>query len=119
MWGTWHASLHVDHFKFKWIQRPGIKVDVDSAATLNSYILSDLEAVTPTKKDRDYHNISPYPNAFAYGHVACNATLSESDCAACLTSANASMFASCSSRIGARCVLYDCNVRYEQYPFSD
>ncbi|KAK1292264.1 hypothetical protein QJS10_CPB17g01896 [Acorus calamus] len=97
----------------------GVYTSGDPFGASLSYILSDLEAVTPTKKDRDYRNISPYPNAFAYGHAACNAILSESDCAACLTSANASMFASCDMRIGARCVLYDCNVRYEQYPFND
>ncbi|KAI8574551.1 hypothetical protein RHMOL_Rhmol01G0363400 [Rhododendron molle] len=36
-----------------------------------AYVLSELEAVTPTRQGCDYYNISPCPNAFAYGHARC------------------------------------------------
>ncbi|GKU86615.1 hypothetical protein SLEP1_g1117 [Rubroshorea leprosula] len=84
-----------------------------------AYVLADLETVTPTRKGYDYYNISPYPNAFAYGHCACNKNLTSSDCATCLAAAKTNMFSTCQSRIGARSILYDCTIRYEQYPFSD
>ncbi|KAL8548371.1 hypothetical protein ACS0TY_007620 [Phlomoides rotata] len=83
------------------------------------YVLAELESVTPTRHGYDFHNISPYPNAFAYGHAACNQTLTTSDCAACLASAKTAMLGSCAGRIGGRSVLYDCTLRYEQYPFDD
>ncbi|GLU03511.1 hypothetical protein SLE2022_207050 [Rubroshorea leprosula] len=91
----------------------------DPFAISLAYVLTDLETVTPTRKGYDYFNISPYPNAFAYGHGACNQNLTSSDCTACLAAAKTSMFGTCQSRIGARSVLYDCTIRYEQYPFSD
>ncbi|XP_068663037.1 antifungal protein ginkbilobin-like protein [Aristolochia californica] len=83
------------------------------------YVLDDLEAFAPPAEDRDYYNISPFPITFAYGHARCVATLSNSDCKACLKSARETMLATCVSSIGARAVLYDCNIRYEQYPFTD
>ncbi|KAK4407123.1 hypothetical protein Sango_0293300 [Sesamum angolense] len=49
-----------------------------------AYVLAELEGVTPARQGYDFRNISPYPNAFAYGHAACNQTLTSSDCAACL-----------------------------------
>lgn len=84
-----------------------------------AYVLSELEAVTPTRHGYDYHNVSPYPNAFSYGHAACNANLTSPDCSTCLGAAKTAMFATCVSRIGARAVLFDCTIRYEQYPFDD
>ncbi|KAJ9187649.1 hypothetical protein P3X46_003078 [Hevea brasiliensis] len=84
-----------------------------------SYVVEELQTVTPTSKNYDYYNISPYPNAFAYGHAACNQNLTSSDCATCLDAAKTTMFSACQSRIGARSVLQDCTIRYEQYPFSD
>lgn len=84
-----------------------------------SYVLDDLQASTPSSKDHDYYNISPFPNAFAYGHAACNANLTATDCATCLSSARTTMLNTCVSRIGARVVLYDCAIRYEQYPFTN
>ncbi|KAJ9171946.1 hypothetical protein P3X46_015242 [Hevea brasiliensis] len=84
-----------------------------------SYVVEELEIVTPTSKNYDYYNISPYPNAFAYGHAACNRNLTTSDCTTCLGAAKTTMFSTCQSRIGARSVLYDCTIRYEQYPFTD
>ncbi|KAL4352577.1 hypothetical protein GQ457_06G029400 [Hibiscus cannabinus] len=44
----------------------------DPFATSLAYVLEDLEAVTLKREDHDYFNISLYPNAFAYGHAACN-----------------------------------------------
>lgn len=40
----------------------------DPFATSLAYVLAELEDVTPSRKDYNYYNISPYPNAFAYGH---------------------------------------------------
>ncbi|KAL5792953.1 hypothetical protein ACOSP7_001547 [Xanthoceras sorbifolium] len=97
----------------------GMYTSGDPFAISLAYVLGDLETVTPTSKGFDYYNISPYPNAFAYGHAACNQNLTSSDCTTCLGAANTEMFASCPSRIGARSVLYDCTIRYEQYPFDD
>ncbi|KAM7527172.1 hypothetical protein LguiB_030582 [Lonicera macranthoides] len=84
-----------------------------------AYVIADLEKSTPSSRGYDYHNISPYPNAFAYGHGACNKNLTSLDCGICLGAAKTAMFGSCDSRIGARSVLYDCTIRYEQYPFDD
>ncbi|KAK4482264.1 hypothetical protein RD792_009415 [Penstemon davidsonii] len=91
----------------------------DSFAISLSYVILELENVTPFHKGYDFHNISPYPNAFAYGHAACNQTLTGSDCATCLGSAKIALLDTCEDRIGARSVLYDCVIRYEQYPFND
>ncbi|KAL2320937.1 hypothetical protein Fmac_029906 [Flemingia macrophylla] len=85
-----------------------------------SYILGDLEKETPTQKNYDYNNISPYPNAFAYGHAFCNLNLTSSDCKTCLRATKTALFSTCQTpRIGARSVLHDCAIRYEQYPFDD
>lgn len=84
-----------------------------------SYILNDIETTTPTYKNYFYYNISPYPNAFAYGHAYCNTNLTTPDCTTCLAAAKIAMLGTCQSRIGARGVLHDCSVRYEQYPFTD
>ncbi|XP_039129539.1 antifungal protein ginkbilobin-like protein [Dioscorea cayenensis subsp. rotundata] len=82
-----------------------------------SYVLSDLKTETPSTKTYSYYNISPFPNAFAYGHAACSANLTAVDCGACLGAAIQVMNSSCFMRIGARSTLSDCNIRYEQYPF--
>ncbi|PIN25876.1 hypothetical protein CDL12_01393 [Handroanthus impetiginosus] len=84
-----------------------------------AYVLAELESATPTRQGYDFHNVSPYPNAFAYGHAACNQTLTRSDCASCLAAAKTAVLDGCNGRIGARSVLYDCTIRYEQYPFDD
>ncbi|KAL2535633.1 Antifungal protein ginkbilobin-2 [Forsythia ovata] len=91
----------------------------DPFAISLAYVLAELVSSTPTRKGYDFYNISPYPNAFAFGHAACSANLTRLDCAACLGAANTTMLGSCDGRIGARAVLYDCSVRYEQYPFDD
>ncbi|XP_028762201.1 antifungal protein ginkbilobin-like protein [Neltuma alba] len=83
------------------------------------YVLQQLETVTSTRRNYDYSNISPYPNAFAYGHAACNTNLTTWDCNSCLAAAKTALFAPCQSRIGARSLLRDCALRYEQYPFDD
>uniref|UniRef100_A0A2P2QWA2 Gnk2-homologous domain-containing protein n=1 Tax=Rhizophora mucronata TaxID=61149 RepID=A0A2P2QWA2_RHIMU len=84
-----------------------------------TYVLDDLETGTPTSKNYDYHNISPYPNAFAYGHATCDRNLSGSDCNTCVGSAKSRVLAHCQSRIGGRATLQDCKIRYEQYPFTE
>lgn len=73
----------------------------------------------PTRQGYDYYNISPYPNAFAYGHADCNTSLTSPDCRTCLGAAKTSLLGTCVSQIGARPVLFDCTFRYEQYPFDD
>ncbi|KAK9281453.1 hypothetical protein L1049_004355 [Liquidambar formosana] len=91
----------------------------DPFGTSLAYVVAELEAVTPTRKDYDYYNISPYPNAFAYGHATCTKNLTSPDCTTCLAAADTTMFGACEKRIGARSVLHDCTIRYEQYPFSE
>ncbi|KAI5680298.1 hypothetical protein M9H77_01525 [Catharanthus roseus] len=97
----------------------GVYFNGDPFATSLAYIISELQSVTPYYQGYDYRNISPYPNAFAYGHASCNHNLTASDCAACLVAAKSAMLGACDSRIGADCVLVDCSMRYEQYPFSN
>lgn len=97
----------------------GVYAQGDPFAASLAYVVQELEAETPSRKGYDYYNISPYPDAFAYGHSTCSFNLTSTDCSACLTAAKAAMFGTCQSRIGARSVLYDCSIRYEQYPFVD
>ncbi|KAF7804759.1 antifungal protein ginkbilobin-like protein [Senna tora] len=91
----------------------------DPFAISLAYVVQELEAVTPTRKGYVYFNISPYSNAFAYGHAACNPNLTSSDCKTCLALAKTAIFGTCQNRIGARVVLHDCTIRYEQYPLDD
>ena len=97
----------------------GVYSQGDPFATSLNYVVAELESVTATHKNYDYYNISPYPNAFAYGHATCNQNLTSSDCTTCLSASKTAMFGTCQTRIGARAVLYDCKIRYEQYPFTD
>nr|XP_007144624.1 hypothetical protein PHAVU_007G171000g [Phaseolus vulgaris]ESW16618.1 hypothetical protein PHAVU_007G171000g [Phaseolus vulgaris] len=83
----------------------------DPFAVSLSYVVGELETDTPTQKNYDYYNISPYPNSFAYGHAACNLNLTTSDCKTCLGVAKTAMFNACPKRIGARSVLHDCTIR--------
>ncbi|XP_016694351.1 antifungal protein ginkbilobin-like protein [Gossypium hirsutum] len=87
----------------------------DPFATSLAFVLQDLETLTPERKGYDYFNISPYPNAFAYGHAACNQNLTTSDCATCLGAAKTVMLATCQSRIGSRSVLHDCTIRQQNF----
>ncbi|CAL5065896.1 unnamed protein product [Urochloa decumbens] len=89
----------------------------DPFAASLAYVLSELASATPARGD--FYDISPYPTAFAYGHAACRPALSAADCAACLRSAVAQMGDTCGHSVGARAVLVDCSVRYEQYAFVD
>ncbi|XP_070054458.1 antifungal protein ginkbilobin-like protein [Nicotiana tomentosiformis] len=94
----------------------------DPFAISLAYVVAELVSTTPSRHGYDYHNISPYPNAFAYGHAACNnktTTLTKQDCKTCLASAKANLLTSCDTRIGGRILLVDCTMRYEQYPFDD
>ncbi|KAM7254253.1 hypothetical protein ACFE04_031935 [Oxalis oulophora] len=77
-----------------------------------NYILDDLVVSTVKVEGYEYRNISPYPNAFAYGHGACNSSLTGEDCGACLSAAKTALFGSCPNRIGARSVLNDCTIRF-------
>ncbi|XP_057509702.1 antifungal protein ginkbilobin-like protein [Actinidia eriantha] len=97
----------------------GVYSEGDPFATSLAYVIADLKGVTSSRPGYDYHNISPYPNAFAYGHAACNNNLTSLDCSTCLGAAENAMFGTCDSRIGARSVLIDCTIRYEEYPFDD
>ncbi|KAG2405793.1 hypothetical protein LR48_Vigan902s000700 [Vigna angularis] len=98
----------------------GVYTSGDPFAISLSYVLEDLEKETAKKKNYEYHNISPYPNAYAYGHATCNINLTSSDCKTCLGAAKMALFTTCQApRIGARSVLHDCTIRYEQYPFDD
>ena len=47
----------------------GVYTSGDPFAISLAYVLEELQTKTPTQKNYDYHNISPYPNAFAYGHA--------------------------------------------------
>ncbi|CAN6180158.1 unnamed protein product [Urochloa humidicola] len=94
----------------------------DPFAASLAYVLSELESATPARADpREFYDISPYPTAFAYGHAACRPApeLSAADCAACLRSAVTQMGDTCGHSVGARAVLVDCSVRYEQYAFVE
>ncbi|KQK14894.1 antifungal protein ginkbilobin-2 [Brachypodium distachyon] len=95
----------------------------DPFAASLAYVLSDLLARAPSSSPspRDAYSISPWPNAFAYGHAACGARVpTHAACAACLGSAIAQINSSCgAAAVGARAVLVDCRVRYEQYAFVD
>ncbi|KAF3436313.1 hypothetical protein FNV43_RR23405 [Rhamnella rubrinervis] len=91
----------------------------DPFATSLAYVLEELQTKTSSVNKYNYYNISPYPNAFAYGHASCNRNLTSSDCTTCLGAAKTTMLGTCQSRIGARAVLHDCAIRYEQYPFTD
>ncbi|KAI3742725.1 hypothetical protein L1987_60419 [Smallanthus sonchifolius] len=84
-----------------------------------AYVLDELIKVTPSQQGYNYQNISPYPNAFAYGHATCNQNLTVTDCKTCLDAAEVNMLSACNNSIGARAVLNDCSIRYEQYPFED
>ncbi|RCV10435.1 hypothetical protein SETIT_2G112100v2 [Setaria italica] len=90
----------------------------DPFAASLAYVLSELVSETPAAHG-GFYDISPYPAAFAYGHAACRPSTAAADCAACLRSAVSQMGATCGRSVGARAVLVDCSVRYEQYPFVD
>ncbi|KAK3127893.1 hypothetical protein QOZ80_7AG0579790 [Eleusine coracana subsp. coracana] len=91
----------------------------DPFAASLAYVLSELQSATPARNDHDFYNISPFPTAFAYGHASCGAALTAADCASCLASAASQMNATCGHSVGARAVLVDCSLRYEQYAFQD
>ncbi|KAL2517802.1 Receptor-like protein kinase-related family protein [Abeliophyllum distichum] len=52
----------------------------DPFAITLAYVLAELKSSTPTLRGYDFYNISPYPNAFAFGHAACSANLTRLDC---------------------------------------
>lgn len=91
----------------------------DPFAESLAYVLSELLSATPARAGHDFYDISPYPTAFAYGHASCGAALTAADCESCLGSAASQMNATCGHSVGARAVLVDCSVRYEQYAFAD
>lgn len=97
----------------------GVYTSGDPFAISLAYILQELETATSAQKNYDYYDISPYPNAFAYGHASCNPNATSSDCTTCLGAAKTDMLATCQSNIGGRAVLGDCSIRYEQYPFTE
>ncbi|XP_049406037.1 antifungal protein ginkbilobin-2-like [Solanum stenotomum] len=91
----------------------------DPFAISLAYVLAELVSTTPSRHGYDYHNISPYPNAFAYGHAACNnntttTSLTTQDCKTCLASAKDNLLTSCDARIGGRVLLVDCTMRLKR-----
>ncbi|KZV39577.1 hypothetical protein F511_02040 [Dorcoceras hygrometricum] len=115
-----HTATCAPNTRAKLVQcNSGTYSEGDPFAISLAYVLAELEDATPARQGYDFRNVSPYPNAFAYGHAACNQTLASPDCAACLAAAKTSVLGACDGRIGGRSVLYDCTVRYEQYPFDD
>lgn len=97
----------------------GVYTSGDPFAISLANMLQEMETETSEHKNYDYYDISPYPNAFAYGHASCNPNVTSSDCAACLGAAKTDMLATCQNSIGGRAVLGDCSIRYEQYPFTE
>ncbi|XP_009356861.3 antifungal protein ginkbilobin-like protein [Pyrus x bretschneideri] len=97
----------------------GLYTAGDPFAVSLAYVLQELETAAPAHKNYDSYNISPYPNAFAYGHASCNKNITAPDCTTCLGAAKTDMSVTCQNAIGGRAVLVDCAVRYEQYPFTD
>ncbi|KAL0918634.1 hypothetical protein M5K25_010653 [Dendrobium thyrsiflorum] len=89
----------------------------DPFAISLAYVLSDLVVSGPARLGQDYYNISPYPNAFAYGHSSCSGNLTAGDCSYCLRSAVGVVNKSCPMAIGGGAALGNCGVRYEQSPF--
>lgn len=120
LWVWWRVGESVPNTSITNVLcNSGVYTSGDPFAISLSYVVGDLETETPNQKNHDYYNISPYPNAFAYGHAACNLNLTNSDCKTCLDAAKTVLFNTCQSRIGARSLLHDCSIRYEQYPFDD
>ncbi|CAB4291713.1 unnamed protein product [Prunus armeniaca] len=97
----------------------GVYTAGDPFAVSLAYVLQELETATSTHKNYDFYDISPYPNAFAYGHASCNQNITTPDCTTCLGAAKTDMLGTCQNAIGGRAVLRDCAIRYEQYPFTD
>lgn len=97
----------------------GVYTSGDPFAISLAYVLQELETATPAHDNYDYYDVSPYPNAFAYGHASCNPNVTSSDCTSCLGAAKTDMLGTCQNSIGGRAVLGDCSIRYEQYPFTD
>ncbi|KAI0510435.1 hypothetical protein KFK09_011037 [Dendrobium nobile] len=89
----------------------------DPFAISLAYVFSDLAVSGSARPGQDYYNISPYPNAFAYGHSSCSGNLTAGDCSYCLRLGVGIVNISCPMAIGGRAALGDCGVRYEQYPF--
>ncbi|KAH0461724.1 hypothetical protein IEQ34_009299 [Dendrobium chrysotoxum] len=89
----------------------------DPFAISLAYVLSDLVVSGSARPGQDYYNISPYPNAFAYGRSSCSGNFTAGDCNHCLRSAVEVVNIRCPMAIGGRAALGNCGVRYEQRPF--
>ncbi|KAK2990501.1 hypothetical protein RJ640_019781 [Escallonia rubra] len=98
---------------------PNVYANDDPFTNSLAYVIAELETVTPNRQGYDLRNVSPYPTSLAYGHASCNQNLAASDCTLCLVAAKTTMSSYCNNRIGARSVLADCLIRYEQYSFDD
>ncbi|KAK2990502.1 hypothetical protein RJ640_019782 [Escallonia rubra] len=98
---------------------PNVYANDDPFTNSLAYVIAELETVTPNRQGYDLRNVSPYPTSLAYGHASCNQNLAASDCTLCLVAAKTTMSSYCNNRIGARSVLADCLIRYEQYSFND
>ncbi|KAL3725231.1 hypothetical protein ACJRO7_030271 [Eucalyptus globulus] len=89
----------------------------DAFSSSLTWLLSTLEQSTCDKINYDFYTMSPYQEAVAYGHGACNLVLSYDDCSTCLYYAHRIVLQECPMSIGARLELR--KVRYEQYLFTD
>ncbi|KAF8040846.1 hypothetical protein BT93_B2925 [Corymbia citriodora subsp. variegata] len=91
----------------------------DPYANSVSYVLEDMATVTANPPGYNYYTESPYAEATAYGHAVCNAALSFTDCATCMSSAKSQILSNCPNSIGVQMQLQDCRMRYENYPFTE
>lgn len=82
------------------------------------YLLPILETLTANQPEYDYYTQSPYPESVAYGQGFCSTSLTFTDCVTCISYVKEQLVGDCPNSIGAQLVLYDCQMRYEQYPFS-
>ncbi|KAF8690489.1 hypothetical protein HU200_040845 [Digitaria exilis] len=82
-------------------------------------LLQQLVLLTPY--EGNLYASLPHTGALAYGHAACLPRVQlPDDCEKCLRSAIKQILDTCGyNRIGAKAMLADCLVHYEQYAFID
>ncbi|KAI4386935.1 hypothetical protein MLD38_004808 [Melastoma candidum] len=82
-------------------------------------IFNSIMTETPQRQFLQfYSNQSCYGSSkIAYGYGFCHRRLIPAECTDCLNEAKGLLFDVCTHSIGARVVLEDCQIRYENYPF--
>lgn len=83
-----------------------------------NYVLSDVVSHTATH-GYDFYSTSPWQDAKAYAHAACNGAIPNADCGACLSVVYTKLLNLCAFRFGGQLQVQDCRVRYERYPFAE